>query len=437
MKVVIAVLQWLATHQGWLLIYDNADNLALLAGFIPTSHVGAILLTTRLAQTQPLAAPLSVEPLDERVGAELLLHRARLLGQGQVLEDALARDQQAARQISHLVGGLPLALDQAGAYIDEIQCKVQDYLAFYQQDQQVRTRLLVRRGKGGVEHPEPVATTWGLAFTQVEQASPAAADLLRACAFLDPDLIPEELLKQGASFWSARLAQITEDAFQWNETLGELLKYALVKRSRDQQALSLHRLVQTVLRDALDGPTARQWAEHTVQAVAHVFPDGADVANWDTCKSLLPHAQRCAELIAQQELAFSEAADLLLNMANYLLSQALYVQAEPLYQRLLHICEQQLGSDHLQVAHSLYLLAILYSMQGKYAAAEPLYQRALAICEQQLGATHLATATCLGNLANLYSAQGKYAAAESLYQRALHIYEQQLGPDHPSQSSNL
>ena len=171
-------------------------------------------------------------------------------------------------------------------------------------NQQNRARLLGRRGEGDTGHPETVATTWALAFRRVEQASPAAADLLRACAFLDPDLIPEELLKQGASCWSTELAGVAGDAFEWNETLGELLKYALVNRSREQQALSLHRLVQTVLRDALDGPTARQWAERTVQAVERVFPDGNDVANWETCKRLLPHAQRCAELIEQETNRF-------------------------------------------------------------------------------------------------------------------------------------
>ncbi len=436
-KAVTAFVQWMATHQGWLLIFDNVDELDLLAEFLPTHHTGSILLTTRLAQTQPLAAPLAVSPLDEHAGAELLLHRARLLGMGQVLEDAATSDQEAARQICQLVGGLPLALDQAGAYIDEVQCAVQDYLAFYQQDQQVRTRLLRRRGKGGFGHPEAVATTWTLAFRRVEQASQAAADLLRACAFLDPDLIAEDFLRQAASCWSAELARVARDAFEWNETLGELLKYALVKRSRATQAISLHRLVQTVLRDALDEPTARQWAECTVQAVDRAFPDGTNVANWETCKRLLPHAQRCAELVAQEALSSSEAANLLLNMANYLAEQAWYREAEPLLHRALRIWEASLGPDHPQVASPLNSLANLYYQQGKYAEAEPLLHRALRIWEASLGPDHPQMAYPLNNLAILYTEQGKYAEAEPLYQRALRIWEASLGPDHPQMAYPL
>jgi len=242
-KLVTAVKQWLATHQGWLLIFDNADDLSLLSPFLPEQHTGAILLTTRASQTQPLAEPLLVEQMDERVGADFLLHRARLLVPGQALEEAAPADQRAARQLCQLVGGLPLALDQAGAYIDETQCSPQDYLNFYQQDQQVRATLLQRRGKVTAGHPEPVATTWALAFARVEQASQAAADLLRACAFLAPDLIPEDLLRQGSHCWGPALESVAALPFQWNETIGELLKYALVRRSREHQALSMHRLV--------------------------------------------------------------------------------------------------------------------------------------------------------------------------------------------------
>jgi tetratricopeptide (TPR) repeat protein len=77
------------------------------------------------------------------------------------------------------------------------------------------------------------------------------------------------------------------------------------------------------------------------------------------------------------------------------------------------------------------MLAMLYHNQGRYAEAEPLYQRALHIYEQALGPEDLNTALTLHILAVLYRDQGKYAEAEPLYQRALHIRDQVLGPEHP------
>jgi hypothetical protein len=230
LKVVEAVKHWLATHKGWLLLFDNADDLSQLAPFLPAQHPGAILLTTRAAQTQPIAEPLQVELMDELRGAEFLLRRARILLPGKTLAEMAPEDQQAAHQLCQHVGGLPLALDQAGAYIDEIQCTVQKYLNFYVNNQSTRARLLKRRGKVTASHPESVATTWSLAFARVEQESVVAADLLRACAFLDPDFIPEDLLQQGAQFWGDALTSLAADEFEWNETIGVLLKYALVRR---------------------------------------------------------------------------------------------------------------------------------------------------------------------------------------------------------------
>ncbi len=389
-KMVTAVKQWLATHQGWLLIFDNADDVSRLTSFLPGRHAGAIVLTTRATQTQPIAEPLLVEQMDERTGAEFLLRRARFLRDDQAFEQVTLEDQQAAHQLCQLVGGLPLALDQAGAYIDETKCSIQDYLNFYQRDQQARAKLLQRRGEVIAGHPEPVATTWALAFVRVEQASTAAADLLRACAFLAPDLIPEELLQLGASHWGEALAQVAGDAFLWNETIRKLLKYVLVWRSREQRALSIHRMVQTVLRDAMDEQSQQQWANRAVRAVDSMFPD-VEFKVWLQCERCLPHALVCADLVVQEGLVLVEAANLLNKVGYYLRERARYTEAEPLVQRALAIHEQALGLEHPDTASSLNNLANLYHAQGKYDEAKPLYE----IREQVLGPQHPDTARSL------------------------------------------
>jgi hypothetical protein len=153
-----------------------------------------------------------------------------------------------AQAIVEVVGGLPLALDQAGAYIEETGCSLSDYLKFYQSR---RNRLLRMRGENTTGHPEPVATTWSLAFEKVERANPVAADLLRLCAFLHPDEIPEVLIGQGTSELGPVLQSVVEDAFELNEAIGELRKYSLVKRDPEKKILNIHRLVQAVVKDGM------------------------------------------------------------------------------------------------------------------------------------------------------------------------------------------
>ena len=422
-----AVKQWLEHHDDWLLIVDNADNLALAEEFLPTGSRGYILLTTRAQALGVLAEGINVEKMGTKEGMLLLLRRAKVLAKEAPLAQSPETDRTAAESIVKEMDGLPLALDQAGAYIEETQCSVSAYLDGYQKRQ---AELLKRRGGTGKEHPEPVATTWSLSFEQVERHNQMAAGLLRVCAFLASDAIPEDLLLKGASELGGHVQPLTTDATRINDAIGVLLNYSLVKRDPHEHTLFIHRLVQVVLKESMDEHTRREWAERTVRAISLAFPDVTDVKLWEQCERFLPHAQVCATLIEEYTFEFDNAYNLLVQMAFYLEERAQYNQAEPLFQRALAICEKQLGPEHYQTAMSLDNLAIVYKEQGKYAQAEPLYQRALTIFERQLGPEHYQTATCLDNLAMLYRAQGKYVQAEPLFQRALAIYEKQLGPEH-------
>jgi len=426
--IVAAVKRWLAQHDGWLLILDNADDLAMARDYVPTGGKGHILLTTRAQAAGAMARSIEVEKMDQEEGTVLLLRRARVLPENVPLEQAPEVDRRNARTIVSEMDGLPLALDQAGAYIEETGCSVATYLDIYRKR---RAELLQRRGGLKPDHPLPVAGTWSLSFQKVEAANQAAADLLRLCAFLAPDAIPEELITAGESDLGQNLQSLAEDPLKLQDAIGGLRKYSLVRRNPDQ-TLTIHRLVQEVLKASMNDETRRSWAERVVRAVNQAFPGEVSVVTWPQCKRYLPHAQACADLISEYALAFPEAALLLNQAAFYLYEHALYAQAEPLYQRALAIREKRLGPEHPHTAQSLNNLALLYKTQGKYEQAEPLYQRALAIREKGLSPEHPNTAQSLNNLAVLYYAQGEYEQAEPLLQRALAIRKKWLGPEHPN-----
>jgi tetratricopeptide (TPR) repeat protein len=259
--------------------------------------------------------------------------------------------------------------------------------------------LLNRRGELVREHPDPVTTTWSLSFEKVQHANPAAADLLRLCAFLDPDSIQEEIITKGAASLGPVLQPIATDPLKLNEAIGALLAYSLIQRT-PHHTLTIHRLVQAILKHGMNKNTKRRWAERAVRAVNHAFPE-VEYENWLRCQAYIPHVLASKALIEELDLAFPEAAQLLNDAGYYLRVSAQYEQAEPLYQRALAICEQRLGPDHPNTAQSLNNLAALYDSQGKYEQAEPLYQRALAICEQRLGPDHPNTMTVRENYSNL------------------------------------
>jgi tetratricopeptide (TPR) repeat protein len=430
---VQAVKHWLETHSRWLLIIDNADDLEIINDFLPTRGNGHIIITTRSQATGTIAQPLEVPKLEPDDGAVFLLHRARIIPTTALLADVSDEDRANARAIAYLLDGLPLALDQAGAYIEETRCTLSDYLTRYQKQ---RATLLKERGRFSPVHPESVMTTFSLAFKKVQKANPAAADLLRFFAFLSPEAISLDLLLEGAPELGKLLRRVATDPQELEEALSTLYSYSLVRRDTTTNTLYIHRLVQAVLKEEMNKRTQRQWAERTVRAVFRAIPL-LDFTAWQRYRQYFLQAIACKAHIEQWQMAFPEAARLLNLAGYYLYEHAQYSEAKPIYQRALIICETALEPDHPITASVLNNMALLYKAQGKYEQAEPLYQRALATGENVLGTHHPDTAAILNNLAMLYNIQGKYEQAEPLLQHALAICEEVSGPYHLSTANCL
>jgi tetratricopeptide (TPR) repeat protein/transcriptional regulator with XRE-family HTH domain len=431
---VDAVRRWLKDHTDWLLILDNADDLALLRDFLPTLGRGHTLITTRASAVGRMAKRIEIDNMESDEGTLFLLRRIGILGPEASLHDAPNADRECARKIVRTMEGLPLALDQAGAYIEETGISISDYLDLYQAH---RAELLKRRSVLSSDYPHTVATVWSLSFQKVELADPAAAELLHLCAFLDPDAIPEELIIEGAPALGPLLGPINSDQLRLNEAIEVLLHFSLIRRNAQRRTLTTHRMVQAVIQDNMPTDAQRKWAERAIRAVHYAFPNYVEAATWQRCQRCLPHAQACAALMDQYGLAFAEGAHLFNQAGYYLKERALHAEAEAFYRRALAIREQVLGPEHLDTAQSLYNSARLYYEQGKYADGEQLYLRVLAIREQVLGPEHPDTAHCLNNLALLYVSQGKYVEAEQLHLQVLAIRQKVLPPDHPDTAQTL
>jgi hypothetical protein len=141
--IVQAVKGWLGRTTDWLLILDNADDLSLVQPFLPTVYPGHLVLTTRAQITGKVARRLEVDILKQEMGALLLLRRSGVITLDGALDSASPFDRTIAMKLAQELGGLPLALDQAGAYIEETQCSLVDYEQLYQTR---RAELLARRG---------------------------------------------------------------------------------------------------------------------------------------------------------------------------------------------------------------------------------------------------------------------------------------------------
>jgi tetratricopeptide (TPR) repeat protein len=431
--VVRSVKRWLSTHSHWLLILDNVDNLDMLADFLPVHSTGDMLITTRLQALGTLAQGIEVEKMGLDEGVMFLLRRTKLLAAVAGLDQSTQEKQAQAVEIVTALDGLPLALDQAGAYIEETHCSLSHYLVLYGTS---RKELLRRRGRFPADHPDSVAITWSISFQKVENESMAAADLLYLLAFLDPEAIPEEIIIKGTAELGPVLEQEANDPLKVDILIELLLRYSLIRRNSPSRSLSIHRLVQAVLKDGMDKEAQCLWAERAIRAVNRTFPD-VELNTWEECQRCLPQVLICASYIEEYELAFPEAARLCNEAATYLMTHAQYKLAGLLLQRALSIRQQVLNADHPDTARTLNDLGVLYLTQSKFQQAEPLLQQALAIRQTKLGIEHSDTATSLNNRAQLYYEQGHYPSAERMYQEALEIRRRVLRRGHPDIAQSL
>jgi tetratricopeptide (TPR) repeat protein/transcriptional regulator with XRE-family HTH domain len=411
---VRAVQRTLRTRGRWLLIFDNAESAPDIRALLPGGP-GHSLITTRRGGFRAVGDVLDLDTLDRAEAVALL--RRRVLG----------LTSSEAERITARLGDLPLALDQAAAFLDQTGAPAEEYLRLLD----TSAAELYGRGRP-TDHPETVATVWSVSFDRLRVSTPAAVQLLELCAWLAPEPIPLDLFTGHPDLLPQPLATTAADPVAFNEAVGALVDYSLIRRVGGM--IVVHRLVQDVTRHrAIDEASTTGGSLPVVLALLRADLPG-DVwgapNSWPRWRLLLPSV-----LAATRHDDDSSCGDdlgwLLSEAGTYLRSQGRTAEALPLHQRALRIREAALDPDHLDVATDLMAVGWTLSALGRAAEALPLEQRALRIREAALGPDHPEVSEVLAYLGRALSTLGRAAEALPLYERALRIDEATFGPDHP------
>ncbi len=346
-----AVRAWLTNQDGWLLVFDNADEPELLVDWLPNNPKGTVLLTSRAAvfDSVGIKQPIALDVLHEDEAVALLLQRTG------------RKEEASAAALNEKLDGLPLALEQAGAYIKQQHIGFESYLKLY--DRLGLTQLEKAKAKTG-KYPSSVLKTWKLNVEAVAEKSPASSELLQLSAFFAPDDIPYWMVIAGAKHLGKTLAELLgqEEYDLAVVTMAELLEplsqYSLVRWDGENQRYGVHRLVQSVVRDEMDEAVRTGWVTFGVEGLNAAYP-GSEFKYWVYCAGLLPHWLQVRNY-AEQENVRTEALGLICNQAGfYLNAQGRYEAAEPLYLEALEMRKELLGDKHPDVALSLNNLAAL------------------------------------------------------------------------------
>ncbi|WP_062433027.1 FxSxx-COOH system tetratricopeptide repeat protein [Herbidospora daliensis] len=397
----------------WLLIFDNARDSDQLQEYLPGGS-GHVLVTSRNRSWTDVATPLEVDVFSEEESLEHFVRRV----------PTLERDE--ALRVADALGHLPLAIEQAAAWLAETGVSASTYLE--QLDSQSAEILLTEPPRG---YPLPVALTWNISLAQLKERSPGAVRLLQLCAFFSPEPISQELVYSDEMMRSLlpHDPSLRGEKVMLGRLIREVTRFALAKVDPATNTIQLHRLVQTVIR----GQMTTEEIEATSHEVHHILVGARprkgevdDPANWPRYDIIWPHllsseAENCTE---------EDTRKLLIDRVRYYCRRGEYTSAVNLGQRLADFWEGKFGQIERQRLLMLYNIGNAHRALGKFVQSRQLSEWTLQQQQDLLGLDHPHTLLTRGGLGADLRAAGEFESALALDQKTYELWRELYGEDH-------
>ncbi|MBF8186370.1 tetratricopeptide repeat protein [Nonomuraea sp. K274] len=398
----------------WLLIFDNADEPDDLRDYVPSGG-GHVIVTSRNPTWSSVAAPLEVDVFSREESLEHLLRRVPRL------------DPHDALHVAEELGYLPLAVEQAAAWLGETGQSAASYVE--ELHHQTAAVLSVNQP---ADYPSPVAATWNVSLSQLKQRSPAAERLLQLCAFFSPEpislslLYSDETMKVLLPFDEA----LRGEKLVLGRVIREISRFALAKIDQGSNTLQVHRLVQAVIRGHMTEEERVTVAHEVHRILVGARPRQGEVddpENWERYDLIWPHllpsgAENCGE---------EEVRQLLTERVRYWWKRGEYDNALQLGQRLADFWEQEFDQLERQRLHLLTNIANVQRSLGRLQEAYELEQWVWTRQRDLLGDNHPHTLMTAGGIAADLRVLGMYAEALAQERQVYERWQEMYGEDHP------
>jgi tetratricopeptide (TPR) repeat protein len=395
--VDVAVPRLLGELRGrdrWLVVFDNAEDPAALARFLP-GGAGHVLITSRNPDWSDLAVPLDVAEFDRAESVDLLCSRG--------LSEA-----DAAR-VAEALGDLPLAVDQAAALLTDSPITVDTYL-----------ELLAARAD------EVLDASWSVAFDQLDEP---ALQLLELLAWLAPEPVPLSLLTEHVSALPEPLATTAADPLRFATTLATLKRRSMARLATD--TILLHRIPAALLR-LRESPLAPDggWASKVIDLLSDAVPPDpwTKPVSWPDWRRLLPHV-----LAAVERAGTHRGAPWLLDRAGmYLLGSGDPREALPIAERAHEAYRGIFGDDDQHTLLAASHKANALNALGQYDRSRTVREEALARQRHSRGDDHPETLAMANNLSMDLIGAGEVERGRAILEDTLARQRLYLPTDHPA-----
>lgn len=264
----------------WLVVFDNADDPDILDDLKPLFGNGSILITSRDPNAKTTFSPeplgIDLDPFSDTEGGKWL---RKLVARG---------SEEEAKDISHTLGGLPLAISQIAGMVRKQYLQFSDFQDLYANEKEHEAIHDIQLGVQRETARGTIASIWS-----TSRLNSSAHVLLEVASFLDPDRIQERIF-YGVLENDINLADFPSTQGAFAAARGELIQTALIRRKDEKKELWIHRLLQDSVRAKMRDLRHIQVFQTAVAIVYASWPEVThdklhSTARWSQCEELYPH----------------------------------------------------------------------------------------------------------------------------------------------------
>jgi tetratricopeptide (TPR) repeat protein len=423
-EVAKGVLRWLDEQRNWLIVLDNLDDILVLDGYLPnTATHKHTLVTTRNPNSEHIPAEgILVGVYDADDAIDLLSTRTGI-------ENISEAERQECLEIVSELGFLPLAIEQAAAYIREETKDLFMFLPIYRKN---RAKFHSQKSTANRSYyEESLATTWRIAFQHIEEGSVEASRLLRLLAFLNPDGILLSFLEVGMNGLKAELRSVITDIGTLYKSLAELERFSLIRRERDEelgQIILIHRLVQAIIKDEMEPDLFAEMEVEILGLCRTAYPKWHDWEPNALQQTRIIQAQVILPLLSLRRIKSIHLVNILLEVGTSLLQDGKDQQACGLVEMAMRVVNEVGNIDEAYKLEVVGVLAAVYTSFGDLKRAVVLLEKQVEGFARLSGKHAPQTLVAMTRLSYLYAEQGDLQAAMKLQEEVLDVGKVTVSP---------
>ncbi|MCL5037510.1 MAG: toll/interleukin-1 receptor domain-containing protein [Chloroflexi bacterium] len=411
-EIVDFTRQWLEYKPGWLLIFDNALSVEDLKRYIPTGSTGHVLVTSKNPGWGKGTRVVTVSAFYREEAIKFLQKRTGKM----VAEEAAS--------LADELTFMPQALELAGAHISQTGVTFSKYLKMYRN---VKNDIM-NRDKASIKYPIAISATLEILSQLVQEVSTAGIEIMNLCAYLSPDDIPMNILKEGHEHMPKTLAKIMTNAKAFEYTIGILRRYSLIDVGSDN--ITINRLVQSIMRDKHSSKERLVWAEAAFRIMNDAFPDNCEEKKSRAeCSRLLPHALTAARYAEVLKIDPPATLQLYSRLGLIFKNWGAFLQAKNIMLKVLKLSETVHGPDYPGMGNNIKTMGEIYHAQGELENARGQYKKAIDIYEKNGDMNRPEVAVIFNNLGSIMLDLGDEKAARTYYEKALSVLEKKGGKE--------